>query len=343
MSTSFAIIVAGGRGTRFWPLSTPTHPKQTLPLCPDGRTLLRATVDRIRPLFQPDRILVITGEVMADEVRACLPTLPEQSFLVEPDGRNTAAALTWASAEVARRGGTCLVSLHADHLVDNEPAFRAAVSAALRATSSGDLILLGMTPTHPHTGFGYIVPGDQLDDSYRVERFIEKPAARLAASLITLGALWNAGLFAWQIDAFAREIDACVPGLSAGFTSLRSGAPVTDVWQTLPVVSVDRGVLERSSRARVIACDVGWSDVGSWDAADRWMPAHTLGRARVARGVALDGGNHVVYAPGKSVATLGVSNLVIVDTGDTLLVTTREHAQQVGRLAAAMAPAGIDS
>ncbi len=333
MSTHFAIVLAGGRGTRFWPLSTPRQPKQCLPLSPDGRTLIRATVDRIRPRFDAEHILVMTGETMVDAVRACLPDLPDGNILIEPEGRNTCPALVWASAEVARRGGASLVSLHADHLIDDDSAFLAAIDAALRATTSDDLVLLGMTPTHPHTGFGYIVPGEVLAEGRRVQRFTEKPAEPLAHSLIELGALWNAGLFAWRIDAFARELDACLPDAGIGLRALRSGKALESVWPNLPPVSIDRGVMERSTRVRVIPCDVGWSDVGSWDAADQWMPSHALGRARVGGGIAIDGGNHVVYAPGKTVTTLGVSGLIIVDTGDTLMVTTREHAQQVSRLA----------
>lgn len=256
---SFAVLLAGGIGSRLAPLSTPERPKQVLPLLDDGRTPLGATWDRVKPMFGPDRVLVVTGRPMERAVREVLPELPDDAFLVEPEGRNTLPALVWAAAEVHRRGGDRLVSLHADHRVDDDAAFLEAVGAALAFAERGGIALVGLEPTWANPGLGWIVP-----DGERVGRFVEKPEAAVAERLMAGGALWNLGLFALRVS----EVEAL-----PGFSRLAAGEAVESVYGDLDRVSVDHGLIEKTEQLWVSRGSFGWSDLGTWEAIGREPPA----------------------------------------------------------------------
>ncbi|MDP2311395.1 MAG: sugar phosphate nucleotidyltransferase [Pseudomonadota bacterium] len=328
----YAVVLAGGRGTRFWPLSRRTVPKQCLSL-DGGPTLLQRTVARTG--LPPERILVVTGPDMVEPVRAQIPGI---EVLVEPSARNTAPAIAWATWEVARRGGAGCVVLPSDHVILDEPAFRASIAQAAEVARGGALVTLGVRPTRPETGYGWIEPDDGPDGvatesqslDRPVRRFVEKPPLETAERLLAGGRhLWNAGMFVWTTGALLDAVHAHLPGTAAMLDRLGEGAAIADVWGLSDATSIDYGVMERAAHLRVVPVDFGWSDVGSWPALLEVLP-HGEGGVSVADAiVARRADGNIVHAAGKLVALLGVDDLIVVDTPDALLVARRSDAQEV--------------
>lgn len=325
----YAVILAGGRGTRFWPLSRRAMPKQCLSL-DGGPTLIQRTVSRIVPLIPLERVLVVTGPDMAEAVREQLPDLPPGNLLVEPSARNTAPVAAWTAWEVARRGGGTLCVLPSDHVIADEPAFRAALALALESASAGGIVTLGIQPTHPETGFGYIAPRSLAPAGAvtPVERFVEKPDSPRAKELIAAGCLWNAGMFCWRADTVQAAVRAFLPRTAAAMEDWVAGVSIHDAWPQTDATSVDYGILERSRDIGVVPGDFGWSDVGSWPALAEILPAEPWG-CGVGEVEALRATGNVVYSPGRLVALLGVDDLVVVDTPDVLLVALKSEGQKV--------------
>ncbi|MCB2227441.1 MAG: NTP transferase domain-containing protein [Desulfarculaceae bacterium] len=342
----FAVIMAGGSGTRFWPASRRKRPKQLLCLTGE-RSLLQQTVDRLAPLVPPERVLVVTGRAHAPAVAQQLPELPAANILAEPMGRNTAAACGLAAAWAARRDpeAVCLV-LPADHLITGEGLFLDTLRrAATLAANQPVLVTLGLNPSFPATGFGYIETGEMLDSTppaiSRVAAFHEKPDLATAREYLAGGRhLWNSGMFAWRAGVFLSELERHLPALAEGLAGL---APELDgpgleealarVYPELPAISVDHGVLEHSGELRVVKADFGWSDVGSWEAMGDLWQADALGNAsQHGELVALDASGNLVSAGGRLAALMGVKDLVAVVTDDVLLILPRERSQEVGRL-----------
>lgn len=350
-SDLYVIIMAGGRGTRFWPRSRRSLPKQCLSL-DGGRTLIQKTVDRVRPLAPAERVLVITAADMAGAIAEQLPELPAENILIEPEGRNTAPCVGWGVVEVRRRGGpdAVIAVLPADHLIEDEDALRADLSAAAAAArGTGALVTLGLTPTRPETGFGYLELGAPAGDwegrTLRdVARFVEKPDAQTAEGYLAGGNhLWNAGMFVFTVSAAAAAFAEHLPETWAGLERL-AAAPdaLAEIYPTLEKISFDFGIMERASRVITCPSSPGWSDVGGWIAAGEHLPESELGRALVRAGVALDAGGCVVHAPNKLVALVGVQDLVIVDTGDALLVCRADQAQRVREVIEVLGARGLD-
>lgn len=342
----WAVVLAGGVGARFWPMSRRDRPKQCLSLG-GGPSLLRRTLDRLEGVVPPHRVLVVTGPAMADAVRAQLPDLPENHVLVEPSGRNTAPPMAWGTLEAARRGADRVLVLPSDHRVEHVGAFRASMRQALAACDDA-LVLIGVRPTHAETGYGWIeVDGEIVEGQPReVARFTEKPERARAEALLAAGALWNGGMFCWRPATLRAAVTRTLPGLAAALREIDVGAPVTAVWDRCEATSIDHGVLERlggppAPRRVVVPSDFGWTDLGSWAAVAEVLPEGPLGRAQVAAGLAIDGGDHVIHAPGKLVVTVGVEGLVVVDTGDALLVCRKEDSQRVGEVVGALRAAGL--
>lgn len=323
----FAVVLAGGRGTRFWPLSRRALPKQCLSL-DGGPTLIQRTVARTG--LPPERVLVVTGPDMVDAVRAQVPGV---DVLVEPSARNTAAPIAWAALEVERRGGKGCFVLPSDHLIADEEAYRASLATAASAASAGALLTLGVRPTRPETGFGWIEAGDGPGPDLAVRRFVEKPPLAEAERLLASGThLWNAGMFVWSVGALLDAVDAHMPGTAAMIARLRDGSTIGDAWGLSEATSIDYGVMERADGIRVLPVDFGWSDVGSWPALLDVLPAGEGGVAVADGVIALRAGGNVVHAAGKLVALLGVDDLLVVDTPDALLVAKREEGQAVKTL-----------
>jgi mannose-1-phosphate guanylyltransferase len=330
------VVLAGGRGTRFWPLSRRALPKQCLSL-DGGPTLLARAIARSG--LPASRVLVVTSAEVADAVRA---ESGGAEVLVEPSGRGTAPAIAWAARAVRARGGDRMVVLPADHVVLDEDAFAGALVAAWAAADAGALVTLGIRPTRPETGFGWIEPDTRdagnAGESRRVRRFLEKPPLPVAERLLLAGeALWNAGIFVWTLDALEGALAAWLPRTVATLDSVAAGTPLVDAWCDVDAISIDHGVLERAAsdgRVAVVPVACGWSDVGAWSALPELLPAGEGGSVLADAVVALRASGNVVHAPGRLVALADVDGLVVVDTPDVLLVTTRASAQAVRDLVA---------
>ena len=323
MST-WAAILAGGSGTRFWPLSTPERPKQLLPLTGD-RPLLAQAVARLNGLVPPERILILTGPSLVEGVAATVPEVPRANIFAEPRAASTAPALAWASHWIAKHDpGAQMLSLHADWAVGDERAFRAAATHALGVAAEQDvLVTVGIKPTRNETGYGYIVPGKVSGSAHKVKRFIEKPSPTRAALLRRRGALWNSGLFAWGTARFLGEAGAYAEELAAGWPALTNGdAP--RFFAAVTPVAVDVAVLERTPRLAVVNGAFAWDDIGSWDALLRIRRRDARGNVTVGN-VTLgdDVKNSVIWSEGENIAVVGVENMVVVRAnGHTLVMPT---------------------
>ncbi|MCB9596294.1 MAG: mannose-1-phosphate guanylyltransferase [Sandaracinaceae bacterium] len=337
MPRAFAVVMAGGSGTRFWPLSRAARPKQLLALAGGDESLLAATVRRACAVVAREDVLVVTSERLADAVRAELD-LPAENVLAEPEGRNTAPCIGWAATRVARSDpdAVCVV-LPSDHHIGDEPGYTAALTRAIEAAAAGDIVTVGIRPTRPETGYGYIEIGETIADGvHATRRFVEKPNRQRAEQLLSGGqVLWNSGMFFFQAQRMLDAIDAHLPGLGVTLHRYRDAtleaeaALVRETYASLPSVSIDHGVMEKVDDVAVVPADFGWSDLGSFASAYE-LAEHDADGNVLAGGVAHDARGCYVRAPeGKLVALIGVRDLVVIDTPDALLVMPRERAQDV--------------
>ncbi len=340
MSDAFAIIMAGGSGTRFWPLSRGKKPKQLLPLGRADEALLAATARRVSELIAPDRIFVVTNERLADSIAEMLPDVPRRNILAEPVGRNTAPCVAWAAAHVRRVQPEGVIAvLPADHHIGDEEAFVAVLSRALDAATHGDMVTIGIRPTRPETGYGYIELGEPLAEGvHRARRFVEKPNRQRAEQFLAAGSfLWNSGMFFFRADVILDAVAAHLPGLGEAVEAFDEAAArgdearvVAERYPHLPAVSIDHGVMEKAERVAVVPGAFGWSDLGSWTTAWELSERDSNDNALPEGAVAVDSRGCYARAPeGKLVALVGVRDLVVVDTEDALLIVPRERAQDV--------------
>jgi mannose-1-phosphate guanylyltransferase len=322
--STWAAILAGGSGTRFWPLSTPERPKQLLPLAGD-RPLLAQAVRRLEGLVPPERVLIITGPYLVDQVATAVPEVPRSQILAEPRAASTAPALAWAAHEISKRDpAAAMLSLHADWAVGDDRAFRAAAERALAVAMSHDvLVTVGVKPTRDETGYGYIVPGKALGRARRVQRFVEKPSATRAKMLRRRGALWNTGLFAWSTTRFLAEARTHARELRAGWPALDEG-DVPRFFAAVTPSAVDVAVLERTARLAVLGGAFKWDDIGSWDALLRIRKPDARGNVVVGN-VTLgdDVRRSVIWTDDEHLAVTGISDTVVVRAnGHTLVMPT---------------------
>lgn len=333
-------ILAGGVGSRFWPMSTPSRPKQLLPLA-GPRPLIADAVHRAGLLAPDPRIRLLAGERLLGALRTAVPDLPESAFLTEPRARGTAPALTWAAWVILQDDpDAVLVSLHSDHKVEPESAFVDLVRAgADLASRERMLVTIGVEPDRPETGYGYIQPGEPLegppDGAARVAAFREKPDSDTATRYLEAGFLWNTGIFIWRADTFLDEIRTHAPEVSAALHHLESGDAAAFFTACEPI-AVDVAVLERSGRVAVIPCPFEWDDIGSWDAIPRVRDADEAGNVSVGTAVALESRGNVTFTDGAPVVLFGVEDLVVVRTAGATLVTRRELAPELKRLVDAL-------
>ncbi|MBA3646477.1 MAG: NTP transferase domain-containing protein [Gemmatimonadaceae bacterium] len=329
----WAVVLAGGIGSRFWPLSTPARPKQLLPLLTE-KPLLRETVDRLLPLVDPGHILILTNASLVEPISAALPDVPRANLIAEPKPAGTAAALTWAALEISRRDGdsAVMISVHADWAIPDAAGFRKVLGVAESvALDNSALVTVGVRPTRPETGFGYIEPEGDASAGVKVRRFIEKPDASRARELVAAGNLWNSGIFVWRVGDFLSEVQALTPEISPAL----AGAPRTDrekFFSSVRSISVDHGVLERSKRVMVAAGEFGWDDIGTWPALARSRALDASGNAANGKVHLVDSSNNVVHSEHGTVVMYGVSDLVVVVRDGMTLVTTAEKAADLKTL-----------
>lgn len=333
------VVLAGGVGSRFWPLSTPASPKQLLPLVTD-KPLLRDTLDRLAPVAAPDRTLILTNAGLVDPIRAMAPEIPAENLVAEPRPVGTAGALAWAACEVLRRGGpdATMISVHADWSIGDPHAFRTTLlEAASIAQKTRALVTVGVVPSRPDPGFGYIEPGERLEDGASVVRaFIEKPDRARAAELVRNGCLWNSGIFVWNAEVFLDEIARHTPEVSSAVASASLG--IEHFFATVKSISVDVGVLERSQHVLVVPGEFGWDDVGTWDALHRVRALDSSGNASSGSVWPVDARANVVHAVGADVVLYGVHDLVVVALPGLTLVTTRDRAADLKSLVEQLPP-----
>lgn len=332
-----AVILAGGAGTRLWPRSRLAHPKQFADISGSGRTMIQATYDRLEGLVPPERCWVVTGERYAALAAGQLSALPETQILAEPEGRNTAPAVAWAALRVQQQDPNAIVAiLSADHFMADAAAFREALQRAEAIAAEGYLVTLGIPPTFPHTGYGYIRRGASIGDGmgYVVERFIEKPDKQTAEALLAAGdCYWNGGIFVFRVGDMLAEVERQQPQIHAALQEIaQAGSQVAFLraWQMMPAISIDYAVMEGAQRVAVTPLDVGWNDVGSWDALESVLAADESGNYTAATYVlAVHASRNSVLADKRVVALIGVEDLVIVEHGDALLVGHKSQMQRV--------------
>jgi mannose-1-phosphate guanylyltransferase len=351
----YGIIMAGGAGSRLWPRSRTQTPKQLLDLL-SPKSLLQETVARLLPLMPAENIVLVTGEQHAAAARKQLRDLPVANILAEPAARGTAPAIGLGLVHIARlateRGepDPVIGSFHADHVITNVPEFQAVVRDAAALAAGGYIVPLGITPSHPHTGYGYIERGDALAYSgkhpaYRVVRFVEKPPRPTAEAYLATGHYsWNSGMFLWQLSTIMSEYARHQPQLYHQLQAIAAAAGHPDyatalagIWTDMRTETIDVGIAEKSEHMAVIPADFGWSDVGDWSVVAELLAAQQANpqqNAVIGHHIGIDTHDSLVYStvPGKLIATVGVNNLLIVDTGDALLICDRARNQDVKQI-----------
>ena len=332
----WGVILAGGSGTRFWPLSTPSNPKQLLPLA-GPRSTAEDAIERLDGLVPIERILVVTGAGLAPRLQEQLG-IPPENMLVEPRAASTAPALIWASHEALRRDPDAeVLSMHADWAIGNAEAFRRTAEGALGCARSHDrLVTVGMEPSRPETGYGYIIPGGPLDAEARnVARFSEKPDAATALDLMAAGALWNSGLFAWTARRLLEEVERNTPEIAPHLGLLRAG-DVAGFFAAVTPISIDVGVLERSRAVAVVRGAFAWDDIGTWEALTRVRPKDPAGNVVVGRAFMHRSHECIVWAESDTVVLSGVQDLIVVQANGRILIMPRDSAADLKQLLDAM-------
>jgi len=353
--TMYAVIMAGGKGTRFWPRSRGKTPKHLLKVF-NGRTVLRETVDRIKPLIPWENIFVVTGHGHANHVKRQVPEIPSAHILIEPIGRNTAPCIGLAALHIRRLNPEgVMVVLPSDHFIRQEKAFLRMLSIAGRiAARRGVLVTVGVTPTGPETGYGYVEVGERITRSikesvYRAKSFREKPDLKEAKAFVRSGRfLWNSGIFSWRASTILEAIRVFLPELYEGLLEIdgamgtRSEKDILQkVYRTIEPVSIDYGVMEKSGEVLLVKGDFGWSDVGNWDALWELSEKDDQGNVMIGKGMAVDSGTSFVYSPQRLVALIDVKDMIIVDTRDSVLICRRGSSQKVRKIVDSLEKRGM--
>lgn len=345
MQHTYAVIMAGGGGTRLWPISRKKHPKHVLPLLGE-RTLFQSALDRLEGFIPVERILVVTTSSQAEELEKQAPQLSPANFLIEPQPRGTASVIGLAASVLLKRDPEAvMLVLTSDHYIRNNDLFRLVMRAAVKVARKNYLVTLGITPTFPATGYGYIKRDAALPEEfdypvYRVLQFIEKPDEQKARALMAGGeASWNSGMFIWRTDRILHEFGRQMPELKETLDRIRAvwGSPEQDAtfcseWSRIKPETIDYGIMEHASDVAILpASDLGWSDVGSWDSLfDVLLPDEHGNVVVNSELMAMDTRDSLIYSTkNKLVVTIGVHDLVVIDSNDALLVCRRDQAQQV--------------
>lgn len=357
----YIVILAGGSGTRFWPLSRTRLPKQLISITGD-RSMLQRTVERVLPL-NPKRILVVTNHLQALETERQMQPYDSVPIdvVAEPAARNTAAAVGLAAALIASRDPSgIMVVLPADHFIKNEQMLRDTLTFSQNAATNGFLVTLGIMPSRPETGYGYIeaeltaLDKDHSQGPFPVKRFIEKPPLSEAVRYLDEGNFfWNSGMFIWRADTILAEMAAFMPSLHTKLMQFRPSGitweqaemveQIEALYQGIENVSIDYGVMEKSSRVQMVPVEMGWSDVGSWSALPEVVEPDGKGNVCINSDgyIAIDSSDCLIYADGRIVATVGVHNVVVVSTPDAILVCDRDRCQDVKKVVEQLASEGL--
>jgi mannose-1-phosphate guanylyltransferase len=338
----YAVIMAGGAGTRLWPLSTKEKPKQVHKLVGEN-TLFQDAVHRVKSLVGLDNIFIVAGAGHVPELKLQEPDIPNENFIVEPSGMGTAPCIGLAAIHLESLDPkSVMIVLTADHHIGDVGSFREALLTAIEVAEKGYLVTLGIKPNEPSTGYGYIEHGHILDtewehDVLNVKRFTEKPDFENAARMVKSGKYsWNSGMFIWRVDRILEEFRDQMPGLSEqlGKISKAIGSHnykkvLEESWKYVPKETIDYGIMENASNVAVIPVDIGWSDLGSWSSLMEILTADENGNVIRGNHIGVDTQNSLVYGGKRIIATISIKDLVIVDTGEALLVCNLNHDQKV--------------
>lgn len=342
-----AVILAGGSGTRLWPLSTPSFPKQFLPL-PNGRSMIQESLARVEELVSPEHAWVVTGRSMIKLVQEHLPMVPASQILGEPMGRSTAAAIGWAAATIARKDREAVMMvLTADHVITKIDQFSQALRLAEKLATQGYLVTLGIKPTGPETGYGYIRYDGELSEgfdhqAFYGERFVEKPNVATAQSYLEDGHyVWNSGMFVWKVETILAELRKYLPELIQKIDMIvdamgtsRQGEVLDELWPTLQTISIDYGVMEKASSFAVIPVDIGWNDVGNWEQYGSLFPVDQDNVSSVGHHVSLGSSNIFVYNnTQRQIFTIGLEDVVVIEMDDKTVICHKSEVQRVKELA----------
>jgi mannose-1-phosphate guanylyltransferase len=342
----YAVILAGGSGKRLWPLSRQARPKQLVDITFLDKPLLQETFARLAPLMPPDDIYVVTGERYMESTSRELPSVPPSNIIREPEGRGSAPAIGLAAVHLWYRDSEAvMVCLPADHYIAEPERFRDVLLAAEQVAQDGHLVTLGIRPEYPHTGYGYIEIGEELTEvgefsAHSVRHFTEKPDEQMARLFVEGGRhFWNSGMFIWKASAILHEIERHLPRLHeclrevGGALGTPDGPAVLErTWPGVERETIDFGVMEKANDVVVIPVDMGWSDIGSWASLADLLPADGDGNIVVGQHLGLGTKGCVIYSPRRLVATVGVENLVVVETEDAILICARDRAEDVKEL-----------
>lgn len=342
----YAVIMAGGRGARFWPKSREKMPKHLLDIT-GKKTIIQETVGRIEPLIPTENVIIVTGATHSDEVMRQLPHLPEKNIIIEPFAKNTAPCIGLAAMHIKKRDPEgVMVVLPSDHYIADEEAFRRTLSIAGEMAQRGNhLLTIGIKPTRPETGYGYMEQGEPAaiiegEEIFEVKSFREKPDLKQAEIFLQDGGFfWNSGMFIWKVSAILHEIERYLPDLYKGLREVEDalGADgendiIYKVYQGLTPVSIDYGVMEKAGETLLVMGDFGWSDVGTWNALWEMFNKDEDGNAVRGHFIGVDSSNSFVYSPDKLVALVGVRDIVVVETDDSLLICRRQSSQDVKKI-----------
>lgn len=352
--SSFAVIIAGGRGERFWPRSRFKKPKQLLPIV-GTETMLQVTVKRIEPLIPLKRVYVVTGQKLEEEVRKQLPGLPQGNVICEPVGRNTAAAIGLAAVSIGKIDRSAAMAvLPADHLVLEEEKFLRCLKVAIKiAEERESLVVFGIKPDRPETGYGYIKSGEKIGEQegieiYNADEFVEKPDEKRARQFLeSRRYYWNGGIFVWTYEVIMRQIEKHMPDLFRGLERIKNAEPaklketIAEVYGNLEDISIDYGVMEKAEQKVMVRGDFRWDDIGSWLAMERIWQKDEHGNVSQGKFVGIDTHNSIVVGDRPLIATIGLSNMIIVATDDAVLICPKEKAQEVKKLIKKLTEGGL--
>lgn len=329
----YAVVLAGGEGSRFWPASRPDRPKQLLALG-SPRPLIQDTLERAQALVGPDRVRVVASEPLIASLCAAAPGLSRTRFLVEPAARSTGPALAWAAYEIEKLSpGALMISLHADHVIEPLSELAETIDRAISSAQRGSLVCLGVEPDRPETGYGYVEVGEGTGDrTWRARRFVEKPDLETAEGYLAGGGfLWNSGIFVWRAADLLAAMRELAPEISSALPLLENEGPEA-FFEAVEPVSIDVAVMERSPAVEVALASFAWDDVGSWNALARTRTGDQDGNVLVGSAKAVDSARNVVWAEDGTIVLFDVEDLVVVRSGDVTMVTRRSSAPQLKKL-----------